>query len=86
MKNALFLSILSFQVKKKNHPFFQRMYILLFLSNQVYSLQTLSYDANFEEKCLSTFVNIHTKQTCGFSLEILSIQTVFGKKRVKEGK
>jgi len=49
-------------------------------------LQTLSYDANFGEKCLSTFVNIHTKQTCGFSLEILSIQTVFGKKRVKEGK
>ena len=86
MKNALFLSILSFQVKKKNHPFFQRMYILFLLHNQVYSLQTLSYDANFGEKCLSTFVNIHTKQTCGFSLEILSIQTLFGKKRVKEGK
>ena len=49
-------------------------------------MQTLSYDANFEEKCLNTFVNINTKQRCGFSLEILSMQTVFGKKRVKEGK
>ena len=62
------------------------MFILFFLCNQVYSLQTLSYDANFEEKCLSTFVNIHTKQTYGFPLETLSMQTVFGKKRVKEGK
>ena len=32
------------------------------------------------------FVNIHTKQTCGFLLDILSIQTVFGKKRVKKMK
>ena len=62
------------------------MHILFLLRNQVYSMQTLSYDANFEEKCFFTFVNIHTKQTCGFLLEILSIQTVFGKKRVKEGK
>ena len=31
-----------------------------------------------------TFVNIHTKQTCGFLLENLSIKTSFGKKRVKK--
>ena len=35
LKNALFLSILSFQVEKKNHPFFHRIYILFLLDNQV---------------------------------------------------
>ena len=39
---------------------------------------------HFPEKNVSA--NLHTKQRCGFSLEILSMQTVFGKKRVKEGK
>ena len=34
LKNALFLSILSFQVEKKNHPFFHRIYILFLLENQ----------------------------------------------------
>ena len=31
-------------------------------------------------------VNLHKKQTCGFLLEILSIQIAFGKKSVKSGK
>ena len=31
----------------------------------------------------NTFLNVYKKQACGFLLEILSIQTVFGKKRVK---
>ena len=35
LKNALFLSILSFQVEKKNHPFFHRMCILFIVENQV---------------------------------------------------
>ena len=34
LKNALFLSILSFQVEKKKRPFFHRMSILYFLENQ----------------------------------------------------
>ena len=53
---------------------------------RIYSLSSPAYDANFEEKCFSTFINIYTKQTCGFLLENLSIKTSFGKKRVKKGK
>ena len=42
--------------------------------------------SEIKEKCFFTFGNIHTKQTCGFLLENLSIQASFGKKRVKKKK
>ena len=53
---------------------------------RIYSLSSPAYDANFEEKCFFTFVNIHTKQTCEFLLENISLKTSFGKKRIKKGK
>ena len=40
LKNALFLSILSFQVEKKNQLFFHRMCTLFLLDNQVYFILT----------------------------------------------
>ena len=34
-----------------------------------------SYDAIFEERFFFTFVNVQTKQKCGFLIEFLSTQT-----------
>ena len=42
MKNAIFLSILSFQVEKKNQLFFHRMCTLFLLDNQVNFYSSIS--------------------------------------------
>ena len=53
------------------------------LVNSCYQFEKAQRQNDFED-FFCNLVNIHTKKTCGLLLEILSVQTAFGKKRVKK--